>query len=102
AEGGAPHQVQSFGVGGAPVEEAPKGVARVGELSGGEVGRADLAPDFVLRVRVVARDHLAEVLYGFRESRLRARDAPQLVVRVRLFGVNLDGAQEALARRVVL
>jgi hypothetical protein len=69
----------------------------VRELSGGEVGRADLAPDLVLRVIGRALDDAAEVLDGLREFVLGAADAAELVVGVPFFGVDLDGAVEARA-----
>jgi hypothetical protein len=93
----APHQVERLGVGRAAREETFEGVAGVVELPGVEVGGADLAPDIVLRVTLVARDDLAEVLDGLGVPPFGARDDAELVVRVGLLGVDLDGAGETRA-----
>src|SRR3954469_10503184 len=71
-------------------------------LARGEIGRADLAPNLVLRVRRMMLDHRAEMCDGIAEAVLLARNATQLVMRVHLFRVNLDGPLETLARLVQL
>ncbi len=75
---------------------------RVLELAGGQVGRAYLAPDFVLGMGLVTRDDLVEVVYGVGQSALLARYTTELVVRVHLIRVYLYGALETLAGFVQL
>ena len=77
-------------------------IARVFKLLGGNVGSADLAPNFVLAVRLIARHHLFEVFDRIGKSFLRARDAAQLVMRVDLIVVNLNSTLESFPRRFQL
>src|SRR2546429_7986269 len=45
-------QIQSFRVVVTAIEEFLQRVTRIAKLAGGEIGRADLAPDFVLRMEL--------------------------------------------------
>ena len=79
-------------------EKAFERIARVFILFGCQVGRADFAPEFMLRVRLVARYNLPEMLYSFRVFVFETADASELVMRIRFFRINRDGACETLAR----
>src|SRR4030095_497715 len=65
--------------------------------SGGQIGRADFAPDFALAEFVVVREDDAEMVERVLQTFLRARVASELEVSIRLARVNLDGAFEALS-----
>src|SRR5882724_437853 len=77
-------------------------VTRVGELSGGNVGRANLAPNLLLRVSLIALHDLLEMADGFRQSALSAGDAAQLIMRIQLFRIDVDRALKSLARQIQL
>src|SRR2546423_14517985 len=76
--------------------------ACVFKLSGGDVGRSHLAPDFVLRMRRVSRDDLFEVLNRVSISFLLSRDASELITRVDLLRIDLQRAFKLFARLVQL
>ena len=69
-------------------------------MSGGQIGRPDLAPDFVLRMGLIALHHLFEMADGFRQPTLRSRDSAQLIVRVQLVRIDINRALKALARLI--
>ena len=94
----APHQVKSLRVVGATVEKLLQCITRVAVLSGGDIGRANLAPDFVLRVELITLHNLFETRDGLRETSLRARDQAELIMRIQFFCVDIDRALEAFAR----
>ena len=66
-------------------------------MAGGEIGRADLAPDFVLRMELVALHDLLKMADRFRQATLRARDAAELIVRIQLVPVDFNCSLKAFA-----
>ena len=60
----APHQVERFGIRRPVFEELFEGVPGVFILICGDISRADLAPDFILRVRAITRNNLFKVTDG--------------------------------------
>src|SRR5207244_2630650 len=96
----APHQVQTLRIVLASIQEFLQGVTRVAVLSGSDVARANLAPDFILCVELIALHNFFEMADCFGESVLSARDPAKLIVRVQLIPVDFDGALKALARLV--
>ena len=66
------------------IEKPFQHVARVAVLSGGDVGRTNLAPDLLLRVCLIALHNLLEVADGFGQTALGAGDASQLIMRIQL------------------
>ena len=97
---GAAHKVERFRIGGPVVQKTFEGVPRIFVLSGCIVGCSYLAPYFVLAVSRIPRNDLLEILNRVTESLLRPRNAPQLVMRVNLFSINLDCTLETLTRRI--
>src|ERR1043166_6852635 len=58
---GAPHQIETFRIVLTTIEKPLQRIARVGILSGCDICRANLAPDFVLSVELIARHDLFEI-----------------------------------------
>src|SRR5437588_9637174 len=79
----AAHQIQTLGVVCAAIEKLLERFARIAILAGGDVGRADLAPDFVLGVKLIALHDLLEMTDCFRQTILSAPDAAELIMRDR-------------------
>src|SRR5882724_9008963 len=94
----AAHQVESLRVVGAAVEKLLQCITRVAVLSSGDIGRANLAPDFVLRMELITLHNLLETRNGLREPSLRARNQAELIMRVQFFAVDIDRALEPFAR----
>jgi len=94
----ASHQVESLRVVGAAVEKLLQRITRVAVLSGSDISRANLAPDFVLRVELITLDNLLETRNRLRQTSLRARNQTELIMRVQFFRVDIDRALEAFAR----
>src|SRR5439155_16399914 len=84
----APDQIQSLGVVRTPVEKPLERVARVAVLARSVVGGADLAPNLVQRMRLIALDDLLEMSDGVRQAILSAGNAAQLIGRVQLFRID--------------
>src|SRR4030095_15092772 len=66
-------------------------------LIGSNVSCADLAPDFILCMGPIARNNLFEVANRVSKSFLLSATTPELLMRVNLFFINLDGSFEAFA-----
>src|ERR1700687_5904474 len=90
-------QIQSLGVVRTTVEKPLQRIARVAVLAGSDVGRADLAPNLMQRVRLIALDDLLEMSDGIRQAILGAGDATQLIVGVQFFRIDVDGPMKTLA-----
>jgi hypothetical protein len=93
----AAHQIEPLRIVLAPIQETLQSIAGIGELAGGDVGRANLSPDFVLRVNLIALDHFFKVSDGLRQAVLGAGDAAQLIVRIDFFRINVDSALKSFA-----
>ena len=78
----AAHQVQALGIVRPPIEEFLQDIARVAVLTRGDIGRTNLAPDFMLSMRLVALHDLLEMDNRFRQSILRPRNATELIMRI--------------------
>src|SRR5207244_5308180 len=64
--------------------------------------RSDFAPDFVLRMRLIALHDLLEVSDRFGQAVLRAGDAAELIVSIQLFAIDFDRALKAMAKSWML
>src|ERR1041385_6826827 len=95
----AAHQVQPFRIRRPLLKKLFKRIPRVFVLTGGNVGGAYFAPNFVLAMRLIAGHHLFKISNCVGITLLGARDSSQLVMRVNFFFINLNCALEPLARR---
>src|SRR5581483_4104664 len=77
---GAADQVQAFRIVITAIEKLLQRIARITILSGGEIRRADLAPDFVLRVKLIAHHNLFEVTNRFSQASLRSSNPAKLIM----------------------
>src|ERR1700687_1829226 len=93
-------QIQSLGVVRTTVEKPLQRVACVAVLAGSDIGRADLAPNLMQCVRLIALDDLLEMSDGVGQTILGAGNAAQLIVRVQLFRIDVDGPMKTLARLI--
>ena len=94
----AAHQVKRFRIRGSILKEAFQSVASVFKLAGGNVSRANFAPDFVLAMGWIAGDNLFKVPDRVSESFLQQGDAPQLIMGIDLVVVDLYSSLETLPR----
>jgi hypothetical protein len=67
-----------------------------------DVCSSDFTPYFVLRVSLVSRHNLFEVLNCIRVSLLRTRYAPKLIAGIDLLRINLDRTFKSFTSRVKL
>ncbi len=93
-------QVQSLRVVRPVIEKSLQHATRVAVLFRGDVGRANLAPDLLLRVRLIALHHLLEMGDGFSQAPLGARDASQLIVGVDFVRIDVDRALKTFAGQI--
>src|SRR5712692_8667997 len=91
-------QIQSLRIIRPSIAKSFQRVARVAVLSRGDISRANLAPDFVQSMRLIALDDFLEVSDGVRQTILRAGNAAQLIVRVQFVRGAIDRAMRTLAR----
>src|ERR1700754_3724957 len=77
-------------------------VSRIFKLARRDVRCRYLTPDFVLRVRRIARYDVLEILNRVGVTFLLARDAAQLITRVDLAIVDLKCAFETFSRLIEL
>src|SRR5438309_7957251 len=98
----ATHHIKPFRIHLPSIEKALQRVTCIIELAGSDVGGANLAPDFMLGVAVIAGHNLLEMGDRIRPAVLRARDSTQLVMRVNFIGIDMYRALEALARLIQL
>src|SRR5262245_44492122 len=96
----AAHQIETFRIVGAAVQKPLERVTPVRILAGGNIGGANFAPDFVLSVKLIALHDLLEMADGVARAGLGARDASQLIMRILLVRIDVDGAMKTLARFV--
>src|SRR6267378_4456854 len=82
------------------IKEPLEHLTRVAVLSGRNVSRANLAPDLLLRVRLITLHNLFEVADGLGQTTLSSGDAAQLVVCIQLFRVDVDRTLKTLARQI--
>src|SRR5713226_404638 len=91
-------QIQSLRIIRPSIEKSFQRVTRVAVLSRGDISRANLAPDFVQSMRLIALDDFLEMCDGIRQTILDAGNAAQLVMRVQFVRVDIDRAMKTLAR----
>ena len=95
---GSANQIQTFGIIWPPVEKSFQRVAGVAILASGQIGCPNLAPNLVLRVRLLALHYLLEVADRFGRAILLAGNASELIMRIQFIRIYINRALKTFAR----
>ena len=98
----AAHQVKALRIILTSIQKLLQSVTGIAVLTGGDIRRTNLAPDFMLRVELIALDDLFEMTDGFVEPVLCPGDPAELVMCIEFIRVDFNGALKTLARLIQL